>query len=70
MKKSLAMLILAAVTSLGAAAQSAPPFQGGQAGKSAPGARGKKTGPQDGTGPIHQPGTGGGTGRGQRGPRR
>lgn len=27
---------------------------------------GKKLGPQDGTGPIHTPGTGGGTGTGRR----
>lgn len=32
--------------------------------------KGKRTGPMDGSGPIHTPGTGGGTGRGQRGPRR
>ena len=32
--------------------------------------KGKKAGPQDGSGPIHQPGTGGGKGTGQRGPRR
>jgi len=28
--------------------------------------KGKKLGPQDGTGPIHDPGTGGGTGAGRR----
>ena len=28
--------------------------------------QGKKLGPQDGTGPIHTPGTGGGTGTGRR----
>jgi hypothetical protein len=28
--------------------------------------RGRKTGPQDGSGPIHTPGTGGGTGAGRR----
>lgn len=32
--------------------------------------QGKKTGPQDGSGPIHQPGTGGGNGGGRRGGRR
>lgn len=32
--------------------------------------KGKKMGPQDGSGPIHPPGTGGGKGSGQRGPRR
>ena len=32
--------------------------------------KGKKVGPQDGSGPIHEPGTGGGTGTGQRGPRK
>ena len=31
---------------------------------------GKKMGPQDGSGPIHTPGTGGGTGSGQRRGRR
>ncbi len=31
---------------------------------------GKKLGPQDGTGPIHTPGTGGGTGVGRRAGRR
>ncbi len=70
MKKILAMLILAAVTSIGASAQSTPPFRGGNGSASVPGAKGKKTGPQDGSGPIHQPGTGGGAGKGQRGPRR
>jgi len=70
MKKTLAMLILAAVTSIGAYAQATPPFRGGNGSTTAPGAKGKKTGPQDGSGPIHQPGTGGGTGKGQRGPRR
>lgn len=35
--------------------------QGAQAGKR----NGKKTGPQDGTGPIHEPGTGGGAGQGK-----
>lgn len=34
------------------------------------GKKGKRTGPKDGSGPIHTPGTGGGTGKGQRGPRR
>ncbi|MGQ9916773.1 MAG: hypothetical protein ACUVS7_05085 [Bryobacteraceae bacterium] len=34
------------------------------------GKKGKRTGPKDGSGPIHPPGTGGGTGKGQRGPRR
>lgn len=33
-------------------------------------AKGKKMGPQDGSGPIHPPGTGGGTGTGQRRGRR
>ncbi len=28
--------------------------------------KGKKSGPQDGSGPIHQPGTGGGSGAGNR----
>jgi hypothetical protein len=32
--------------------------------------KGKKAGPMDGSGPIHPPGTGGGTGAGQRGPKR
>lgn len=35
--------------------------QGQQLGKR----KGNKTGPQDGTGPIHEPGTGGGAGAGQ-----
>lgn len=70
MKKTLAMLVLAAVTSIGAYAQATPPFRGGKGATTAPGAKGKRTGPKDGSGPIHQPGTGGGTGRGQRGPRR
>ncbi len=70
MKKTLAMLILAAVTSMGAYAQATPPFRGGKGTTTVPGAKGKKAGPQDGSGPIHQPGTGGGTGKGQRGPRR
>ncbi len=34
------------------------------------GQRGKRTGPQDGSGPIHSPGTGGGSGAGQRRGRR
>jgi hypothetical protein len=36
----------------------------------APAQKGKKLGPQDGTGPIHTPGTGGGTGTGRRAGRR
>lgn len=70
MKKTLAMMILAAMTAIGAYAQSTPPFGPGNSGKAQQGVKGKKTGPQDGSGPIHQPGTGGGTGKGQRGPRR
>ncbi|MEJ5367751.1 MAG: hypothetical protein WHT08_05480 [Bryobacteraceae bacterium] len=70
MKKTLAVMILAAVTSFGSFAQAAPPSRGGRGPVTEPGAKGKKTGPQDGSGPIHQPGTGGGTGKGQRGPRR
>jgi hypothetical protein len=70
MKKTIAMIILAALTAIGSYAQSTPPFGPGNSGNTQQGAKGKKTGPQDGSGPIHQPGTGGGTGRGQRGPRR
>jgi hypothetical protein len=70
MKKTLAMMILAAMTAIGSYAQSTPPFGPGNSGNPQQGAKGKKSGPQDGSGPIHQPGTGGGTGKGQRGPRR
>ncbi|MGQ9917008.1 MAG: hypothetical protein ACUVS7_06300 [Bryobacteraceae bacterium] len=73
MKKTLATVILAALTAAGVFAQSTPPFQPGNGkgkGKVERGVKGKKSGPQDGSGPIHNPGTGGGTGRGQRGPRR
>lgn len=70
MKKALAILIFAAVTSVGVFAQATPPYRGGKSSATVPGAKGKKSGPQDGSGPIHQPGTGGGTGKGQRGPRR
>ncbi len=78
MKKS--QLVIAAAALTGALAIAAPSF--GQAAPSNPvpgkgqpaGPRnprpGKKLGPQDGSGPIHLPGTGGGTGAGQRGPRR
>ncbi len=46
-------------------------FQSGTCNQSGKGARsGKKTGPQDGSGPIHTPGTGGGTGAGKRNGRR
>jgi hypothetical protein len=38
----------------------------GLAGVSADQRNGKKLGPQDGSGPIHQPGTAGGIGAGQR----
>lgn len=70
MKKTIAMMILAALTAIGSYAQSTPPFAYGKGGAEQRGVKGKKTGPQDGSGPIHQPGTGGGTGKGQRGPRR
>lgn len=70
MKKTLAMLILATVTSVGLFAQTTPAPRWGSGSSTVPGAKGKKSGPQDGSGPIHQPGTGGGTGKGQRGPRR
>ncbi len=70
LKKTLATMMLAALTGAGLFAQNTTPPQPGDRGKVVRGDKGKKTGPADGSGPIHQPGTGGGTGKGQRGPRR
>jgi len=68
MKKQLAIatMILAFVAAAPAYNQTAygrnqAQIQNQQAGWS----KGRRTGPQDGTGPIHQPGTGGGAGVGQ-----
>lgn len=69
MKKAMATmaLMMFVLGSLGAQTVVCPnPNPGPVAAKKA----GKRTGPQDGSGPIHSPGTGGGTGKGQRGPRR
>ncbi len=41
-----------------------PPRNGGQGQNKQGQTNGKRTGPQDGTGPIHTPGTGGGNGQG------
>jgi len=53
-----------------ASAQSNPPYGTGTPQKRGQQNKGKKLGPQDGSGPIHTPGTGGGTGAGQRRGRR
>lgn len=71
MKKTLATMILATMFVGAASAQFNPPLRSGSGNPVGQmGAKGKKQGPQDGSGPIHTPGTGGGTGKGQRGPRR
>ena len=67
MKKSIlavmAFLIVAGTAALAQSTQvPAPHPQGPNAGQR----DGRKTGPQDGSGPIHQPGTGGGSGQGRR----
>jgi hypothetical protein len=75
MKKIIATIVFAALSMASVYAQNTTfPSRGsgnGQGqGQGKQGKQGKKMGPQDGSGPIHTPGTGGGTGRGQRGPRR
>ncbi len=70
MKKMLATIALATMSVAATYALNTLPPQG-QGQRQAQGKKqGKKLGPQDGSGPIHTPGTGGGTGKGQRGPRR
>jgi len=73
MKKMLATVTFAMFTLAPVFAQAQPapnPNPGTTAGQKLGKRQGKILGPQDGSGPIHTPGTGGGTGRGQRGPRR
>lgn len=68
MKRMTAVAALAVFTMTALPAQTVVcpnPRGGSYAGK-----KGQRTGPKDGSGPIHSPGTGGGTGKGQRGPRR
>jgi hypothetical protein len=64
-----ATLVMMTATAATMYAQTAPtpvPGSGQQQGQR----KGKKLGKQDGSGPLHQPGAGGGTGAGQRrGPR-
>lgn len=70
MKKTLLTIALAAFSATAIPAQTttvpAANGQGQQKGQLKK--QGTKAGPQDGSGPIHTPGTGSGTGRGQRGP--
>lgn len=70
----LAGLALMLAMAVAAPAQNAPtpaPGSGNQRhGQNGGVTKGKKTGPQDGSGPIHTPGTGGGTGAGNRKGRR
>lgn len=73
MKNTIITLALAALVATAAYGQApavpATPNQGQNKGQMKR-QKGKTTGSMDGSGPIHTPGTGGGTGRGQRGPRR
>ncbi len=73
MTQTIITLALAAfaATAVSAQAPAAPPVQGQAQHKGRmKQQQGKKRGPMDGSGPVHIPGAGGGTGLGQRGPRR
>lgn len=71
MKKIIATIVFATMSVASVYAQNPTfPQRGNGQGQGQGKKQGKKLGPQDGSGPIHTPGTGGGTGRGQRGPRR
>lgn len=70
MKKMLAIIALATFSVATVYAQNPPTQQRQGQGQGQGKRQGKKMGPRDGSGPIHNPGTGGSTGRGQRGPRR
>jgi hypothetical protein len=71
MKVMILRLVLATVLAAGAMFAIDPPQNTNPPGKGqGQGQRqmkGKRTGPQDGSGPIHSPGTGGGSGAGNRG---
>jgi hypothetical protein len=70
MKKSIftvmALLTMAAGEALAQGRPMPVPNPNGPQGSQSGQRGGKKLGPQDGSGPIHQPGTGGGTGLGRR----
>lgn len=65
---AIATLAMMTVSAIATYAQNAPTTPAPTPGSGQP--RGKRLGPKDGSGPIHTPGTGGGTGAGQRRGRR
>lgn len=71
MQKSLIAIAAAALLTAGTAFSQVPGSCGGTPVQKKDGTgkgkrAGKKAGPQDGSGPLHEPGTGGGTGAGKR----